>query len=97
MTQIYCSFRAALLFVVAVFLLLASLPVSAASRSSNGAAPYKITGVQATLFYDTKGTFSRDVLAAPAFTFWNTVIGEGDAEAPSNSTLVLRRITASAR
>jgi hypothetical protein len=51
--------------------------------------PYKITAIKAMLFYDGSATFSRDVLAKPNFTFWNTIIGEGDAEAPSNSTLVL--------
>jgi hypothetical protein len=53
---------------------------------------YRITAIKAMLFYDDKGTFSRDVLAKPAFTFWNTIIGEGDAEGPSNSTLVLVEI-----
>lgn len=55
--------------------------------------PYKITGVKAMLFYDGKGTFSRDVLAKPAFAFWNTIIGEGDAEGPSNSMLVVVEVT----
>lgn len=55
--------------------------------------PYKITAVKAMLFYDGSATFSRDVLAKPDFTFWNTIIGEGDAEAPSNSTLILVEVS----
>lgn len=54
---------------------------------------YRITAIKAMLFYDGKGTFSRDVLAKPDFTFWNTIIGEGDAEGPSNSTLVLVEVS----
>lgn len=57
------------------------------------APPYKVAAIKALLFYEGKGTFSRDVLAKPAFTFWNTIIGEGDAEGPSNSTLVLVEVT----
>lgn len=57
--------------------------------STPSSAAYRITAIKAMLFYDDKGTFSRDVLTKPDFTFWNTIIGEGDAEGPSNSTLVL--------
>ncbi|HEV7796753.1 MAG TPA: hypothetical protein VGO73_01260 [Pyrinomonadaceae bacterium] len=49
--------------------------------------------MKAMLFYDGSATFSRDVLAKLEFTFWNTIIGEGDAEAPSNSTLILVEVT----
>ena len=55
--------------------------------------PYKITAIKAKLFYDGSATFSRDVLAKPDFAFWNTIIGEGDAEGPSNSTLVLVEVS----
>jgi len=75
-----------LLLMVSVCL---NLTVSAQTRTP----PYKITAIKAMLFYDGKGTFSRDVLAKPDFTFWNTIIGEGDAEGPSNSTLVLVEVT----
>ena len=50
--------------------------------------PLKINAIHAQLFYDLKGTFSPDVLAAKNFAFWNTIIGEGDASSPSTSTLV---------
>jgi len=66
-----------------------NLTVNAQTRTP----PYKITAIKAMLFYDGKGTFSRDVLAKPDFTFWNTIIGEGDADGPSNSTLVLVEVT----
>jgi hypothetical protein len=69
-----------------------ALPVVSA-KGKRPAAPYRIAAVRAMLFYDTKGTFSRDVLAAPPFAFWNTVIGEGDAEAPSSSTFVVVEIS----
>lgn len=58
-------------------------------RGAGAPPPYRITAIKAMLFYDGTGTFSRDVLAKPDFSFWNTIIGEGDAESPSNSTLVL--------
>src|SRR5438552_2628092 len=70
-------------------LMLSAIP----ARSVSPPAPYKISGIKAMLFYDGKGTFSRDVLAKPDFSFWNTIIGEGDAEGPSNSTLVLIEIS----
>lgn len=77
-----------------VGLLISSANLSAiAVRLASPPPPYKITGIKAMLFYDGKGTFSRDVLAKPDFSFWNTVIGEGDAEGPSNSTLVLVEIS----
>lgn len=64
-----------------------------AVRPASPPPPYKISAIKAMLFYDGKGTFSRDVLAKPDFTFWNTVIGEGDAEGASNSTLVMVEIS----
>lgn len=75
-------------------LLILSASLSAfAVRPASPPPPYKITGIKAMLFYDGKGTLSRDVLAKPDFSFWNTIIGEGDAEGPSNSTLVLIEIS----
>lgn len=74
-----------------VFVVISASAVHLAAASNNNAAtaPYRITAVKAMLFYDGSATFSRDVLAKPDFTFWNTIIGEGDAEAPSNATLIL--------
>jgi hypothetical protein len=73
-----------------LFAVVSTLPMLAVTRTHAPITPpYKITAIKAMLFYDGSATFSRDVLAKPNFTFWNTIIGEGDAEAPSNSTLVL--------
>lgn len=69
---------------------LSSWVVETPAQSS---AAYRITAIKAMLYYEGKGTFSRDVLATPDFTFWNTIIGEGDAEGPSNSTLVLIEVS----
>jgi hypothetical protein len=55
--------------------------------------PYKITTIKALLFFEGSATFSTDVLAKKDFAFWNTIIGEGDAGAPSNSTLVLVEVS----
>lgn len=55
--------------------------------------PYKITMVKAMLFYDKKGTFSRDIFVKPDFVLFNTVAGEGDAESASTATLVLVEVT----
>lgn len=75
-------------------LLVFSAPLGvAAGHATPAAPPYKISGIKAMLFYDGKGTFSRDVLAKPDFAFWNTIIGAGDAEGPSSSTLVLVEVS----
>ncbi len=54
---------------------------------------FQLTSVQAKLFYSDTGTFSEDILTSPDFTLWNTIIGEGSAKGPSNSTLVLVEIS----
>ena len=74
---------------VARVLLIGLLMLSANPEVRASPPPYKIAAIKAMLFYDDKGTFSRDVLAKPDFAFWNTIIGEGDAQGPSNSTLVV--------
>lgn len=48
---------------------------------------HKIESIQAFLIYEENGKLSRNILDGK-FTFWNTVIGEGDAEGHSSSTLV---------
>jgi hypothetical protein len=52
---------------------------------------YRISAVQAKLFYDQSGTFSPDVLKG--FRLWNAIIGEGDAREPSSATLVLVEVS----
>jgi len=84
-----------ILFLGALISVLLSPQVTATKIQDTPA--YKITAIKALLFYDTSGKFSRDVLGKPEFTFWNTIIGEGDAEAPSSSTLVLIEVTNKSR
>ena len=80
-------------FIVVVSLVL-TLDLSAGAKNPvSVTTPYKITAIQAKLFYSDKGTFSRNVLAKPDFGFWNTIIGEGDAEGPSDSTLVIVEVS----
>src|SRR5919202_6847730 len=67
--------------------------VKPASRKGAPPPPYKITGIKAMLFFEQKGTFSDDILSRPNIALWNTVIGEGDAGIPSNSTLVLVEVS----
>src|SRR6266496_1178377 len=62
-------------------------PVLAAQALRTAA--FKITAIRAMLFYEDKGTFSKDVLADPNFAFWNAIIGGGSAEGNSSSTLVI--------
>lgn len=77
--------------VLASLVLLALCRIPATAQEIT--APFSITGIQAKLYYDGTATFSRDVLAAPEFSFWNTIIGGGDAEGPSNSTLVMVEVS----
>ncbi len=71
-----------ILFLVA-FILLSNFHSPAQTKLA-----LKITAIRAQLFYDLKGTFSNDVLAVKNFAFWNTIIGEGDAESASTSTFI---------
>ena len=52
--------------------------------------PYTIESINAYLYYETKGEFSK--IPTDSMELFNTIIGEGSAEAPSNSTLVVVRI-----
>jgi len=92
MIKLALSAKCAGILFICLLILAANLDVRAV-RPVSSTPPYKISAIKAMLFYDGKGTFSRDVLARPDFTFWNTIIGEGDAEGPSNSTLVLVEVT----
>jgi len=74
-------------------ILFAAMPVLAlaaagASYARQPAPPaYRLT-LKAMLFYNDKGTFSRDIIARP-MELWNTPIGEGGAGGGSNATLVV--------
>lgn len=74
-------------------LLIISLSSNLAINAQTRTPPYKITAIKAMLYYEGNGTFSRDVLAKPDFALWNTIIGEGMAEAPSSTTMVLVEVT----
>lgn len=63
-------------------ILIASMGISAQVKSN-----HKITEIRAHLVYEENGELSRDILKGD-FALWNAVIGEGDAEGHSSSTLV---------
>jgi hypothetical protein len=92
MTKLALSARFVGALFTGLLILTANLEVSAV-RPVSSAPSYTISTIKAMLFYDGKGTFSRDVLAKPDFAFWNTIIGEGDAEHPSDTTMVLVEVT----
>jgi hypothetical protein len=71
-----------------VWLLSFAAIVPAASKSQK-APVFKIAAIKALLFYEDKGTFSKDILADPNFALWNTIIGGGSAEGHSTSTLII--------
>src|SRR5712692_7036868 len=55
---------------------------------------YRITDVRAHLYYPELGTFdTTNITSQYKPTLWNTIIGEGRAEAPSQATLVLVQIS----
>ncbi len=56
--------------------------ISAQAKSS-----HKISEVRAHLVYEENGELSRDIFKSD-FALWNVIIGEGDAEGHSSSTLV---------
>jgi hypothetical protein len=69
--------------IFATFTVLAlSLTAFTQAKSNN-----KIDSIQAFLIYEENGKLSQNILDGK-FTFWNTVIGEGDAEGHSSATLV---------
>lgn len=72
----------------AVVLLLCATLVGAGPAQRSSQKDVTFVGIRAQLYYPGTGTFSRDVLSPPRFALWNTIIGAGDAEAPSNATLV---------
>ncbi|WP_295671961.1 hypothetical protein [uncultured Mucilaginibacter sp.] len=68
---------------------------------SKASAQSKISGIEARLFYNQKsdqdnspvdkvsGTFSKQDITTGKVALWNTIIGEGGAEGPSNQTIVI--------
>jgi hypothetical protein len=85
-----------LLGVVLVAGCLMPFRAGAQEPSQTGRKAITITAIQAKLFFESKGTFSEDVLNNPGFNLWNTPIGEGSAGTPSSSTLVLVEVNGKA-
>jgi hypothetical protein len=77
-----------------VSLLLLSCGSLAVSQRRPAVEPYKITGVKAMLFYDNKGTFSRDVAEPESDRYevpsilWNTPLEGTSREGAATSMLV---------
>jgi hypothetical protein len=62
-------------------------PGDAAARP-NPAASYGIAGIRAYLYYHGPGTIGTKDITDSQVALWNTIIGEGDAEHPSNGTMI---------
>jgi len=60
------------------------------SSSNRAAAPvaFGLAGIHAHLFYEPLGKIDERDLVTDKIGLWNTIIGEGDAEAPSSTTMV---------
>ncbi|MCY7378163.1 MAG: hypothetical protein LH467_02350 [Gemmatimonadaceae bacterium] len=71
--------------------LIAPTPLSAQGPATTIA--LAITGIKAKLYFPETGDFSQDMLADPNLDLWNTIIGAGWAQRPSNATLVLVEIS----
>ena len=65
-------------------------PPKGAAAPAAPAAPaaYRISAIRAFLYYHDTGTFDDRDAASGKVALWNTIIGEGDAKAPSQTTLV---------
>ena len=72
----------------------ALLCVTFALRPPLQGGAYRITDVRAHLYYPELGTFdTTNITSQYKPTLWNTIIGEGRAQAPSQATLVLVQIS----
>jgi hypothetical protein len=61
----------------------------AASPASAAGDEITLGPLTAQLYYKTSGTLSKDLISRkPAFSGWNTGVGEGDAEEPAEDLLV---------
>src|SRR3954465_15804808 len=92
MRRLRSSGRLKALGLVALLALAVNSEAITVRRGAAATPPYKITAMKAMLFYNGTGTFSRDFLNPP-MTLWNTIIGEGEAGAPSEATLVLVEVS----
>lgn len=65
------------------------LSASAGAAEPSKPLPIRLGGIEARLFYQTRGKLSDDLLAREEpFTGWNTVIGEGPVEDAATDLLV---------
>lgn len=79
---------------LAAFLLILLCANSGVAANAQRQTPaFKITAIRAMLFYDSSGTFSKDILADSNISLWNTIIGEGDSGGASSSTLIVVEVT----
>src|SRR5437764_8477089 len=90
MNQVTTRVRIAAFSLAALLVLASNLEAFVKSAAPP---PFKITAIKAMLFFDEKGTFSDDLFTQPNLALWNTIIGEGSAGSPSNSTLVLVEVS----
>src|SRR3954453_19055522 len=66
-----------------------------AAVAAASAAHIEMSDIQARLFFSETGRLSDDLLARKKqFVFWNTIIGEGDAEENADDLLVSVTLTA---
>lgn len=92
MKRLTVGARYATIFLIALLAVAPNL-ATATTRKAAAQPPFKITAIKAMLFYEEKGTFSDDLLTQPDVALWNTIIGEGSAGSPSNSTLVMVEVS----
>lgn len=70
-------------------LLILPLALATSLPAAAPAPPLKISGIEARLFYQASGRLSDDLLSRdPAFSGWNTVIGEGASGGAADDLLV---------
>src|SRR5437868_2047107 len=87
------TIRARLAAFSLIVLLAIASNLEAVGKATAAPPPFKITAIKAMLFFDEKGTFSDDLFTQPNLALWNTIIGEGSAGSPSNSTLVMVEVS----
>jgi hypothetical protein len=83
------------LFSILLLLVFMSLSVESAAQRGNRSQPpaFRITAIQAKLFFDHRGTFSEDVLSGENKFLWNVAISGGSMGSLSTSTLVLVEVS----
>jgi len=76
--------------VMSLVVLTGGSPVEALQKKAVGA--IRLAGFSAHLFYEPLGKVDPRDLVERKIVRWNTIIGEGEAEAPSNTTLVVVKL-----